>query len=109
MKYLVELDHVNSGEPFTAETSRAFIEGTILPTLARAEQLVKEGRILAGGPAAGRIALRFVAEAETNEQLDQLISSIPLWSVADTRVTPLIEFSDRRNHVQMILQRFAGK
>ncbi len=32
-------------------------------------------------------------------------SSLPLWTVADTRVTSLIEFSDRRAHVQTLLQR----
>ncbi|MCI0534066.1 MAG: muconolactone Delta-isomerase family protein [Verrucomicrobiales bacterium] len=105
MKFLVELDHLKTGQPLTEETARAFIEGVVFPTLARAEQLAKEGRILAGGPVAGRFALRFIAEVESAQQLDQLVASLPLWIVADTRVTPLIEFSDRRAHAQALLQR----
>jgi muconolactone delta-isomerase len=105
MKFLVELDHPKTGQPFTEETARAFIEGIIFPTIARAEQLVEQGRIVAGGPVAGRIALRFIADVETIPQLDQIISSLPLWTVADTRVTPLIDFSDRRAHIQTLLQR----
>ena len=105
MKFLVELDHPKTGQPLTGETARAFIEGVIFPSLARAEQLVKEGRILAGGPVAGRIAVRFIADVESAQQLDQLVTSIPLWTVAETRVTPLIEFSERRAHVQALLER----
>jgi len=105
VKFLVELDHIKTGELFTENTARSFIEGIIFPTIARAEQLVQEGRIIAGGPVAGRIAIRFIAEVETVQQLDQLVSSLPLWTVADTRVTPLIDFSDRRTHIQALLQR----
>ena len=105
MKFLVELDHLKTGQPFTEDTARVFIEGIIFPTLAKAEQLAQQGRIVAGGPVAGRIALRFIADVETTQQLDQLVSSLPLWTVADTRVTPLIEFSDRRAHILALLQR----
>jgi muconolactone delta-isomerase len=105
MKFLVELDHPNTGQPYTEDTARAFIEGIIFPTLAKAEQLAQQGRIVAGGPVAGRIALRFIADVETTQQLDQLVSSLPLWTVADTRVIPLIDFSDRRAHIQTLLQR----
>ncbi len=105
MKFLVEMDHVKTGQPFTEETGRSFIEGIIFPTIARAEELIQEGRIVAGGPVAGRIAIRFIADVETAKQIDQLISSLPLWTVAETKVTPLIEFSDRRAHVQALLQR----
>jgi muconolactone delta-isomerase len=105
MKFLVELDHVKTGQPFTEDAARAFIEGVIFPTIAKAEKLVQEGRIVAGGPVAGRIALRFIAEVETAQQLDQLISTLPLWMVAETRVTPLIDFSQRRAHIQELLER----
>ncbi len=105
MKFLVELDHLKTGQPFTEDTARSFIQGIIFPTLDKAEQLAQQGRIVAGGPVAGRIALRFIADVETAQQLDQLVSSLPLWTVADTSVTPLIDFSDRRSHVQTLLQR----
>jgi muconolactone delta-isomerase len=105
MKFLVEMDHLKTGQPLTEDTARSFVEGIIYPTLAKAEQLAQEGRIAAGGPVAGRIALRFIADVKTPQELDQLVSSLPLWTVADTRVTPLIDFSDRRANVQALLQR----
>jgi muconolactone delta-isomerase len=107
MLFLVELDHVNSGNMVTPESGRAFIENIILPTLARAEQLVAEKKILSGGPVVGRVALRFIIEADSAEHVDRMITSLPVWPVAETRVTPLTTFDERRQHVQKVLERLA--
>jgi hypothetical protein len=104
MKFLVEMDHSKTGPWLNPAETRAFAEQVIFPSLDRAEALVKQGCILAGGPVAGSVALRFIAEVQSAQHLDELISSIPLWSVAYTRVTPLIEFGDRRPHVLAFLQ-----
>ena len=109
MLFLVELDHVKSGMMPTSEASRAFIEEIILPTLERAEHLMAEGKLLAGGPVAGRIALRLVVEADSLQDVDLIITSLPLWRVAETRVTPLISFNERRSHVQALLERLTLK
>ncbi|HVU36102.1 MAG TPA: muconolactone Delta-isomerase family protein [Opitutaceae bacterium] len=101
---MVEIDHPKTGQPLSLEAGRAFIENVILPTLARAEQLAKQGRIIAGGPVAGRIALRFIAEVESPQSLDRLISGLPLWPISDTRVTPLVDFTERRAQVELLLQ-----
>ncbi len=108
MLFLVELDHVKSGVLITPEAGRDFIEQIIFPTLARAEQLVAEKKILAGGLVVGRVALRFVVEADSLKDVDQLVSSLPLWPLAETRVTPLTTFADRRSHVQKLLEGLAS-
>ena len=104
MQFLVELDHVKSGAQMTPEGARSFIEQVIFPTIARAEQLMKEKKIVAGGPVTGRIALRFIAEAESASDVDKLVTSLPLWPLAETRVTPLISFSERHQHAQQLLE-----
>jgi hypothetical protein len=109
MLYLVELDHVRTGPPPTPESGRAFIEQVIFPTLARAEQLVAEKRIVAGGPVAGRIALRLMIEADSADHVDRIVTSLPLWLQAETRVTPLISFAERRSHVEALRSSLAGK
>jgi hypothetical protein len=103
MQFLVELDHVKSGAQLTPESAHAFVEQVIFPTIARAEQLMKEKKIVAGGPVAGQIALRFIAEADSVSQVDQIVTSLPLWPVAETRVTPLLSFGERRDHVQKLM------
>ena len=105
MLFLVELDHVKTGPPPTPESGRAFIEQVIFPTLARAEQLAAEKKIVSGGPVAGRIALRLMIEADSTEQVDRIVTSLPIWTQAETRITPLISFSDRRRHVEALLER----
>jgi hypothetical protein len=104
MLFLVELDHVKSGATLTPEAGRTFIQEVILPTLARAEVLVAEKKIVAGGPVLGRIALRFIVEVASPQEADRVVSSLPLWPLAETRVTPLVELSDRRNSVQVIVE-----
>jgi len=104
MLFLVELDHVKSGSLATPEAGRAFIEQVILPTLARAERLVAEKKILSGGPVVGRVALRLIMEADSSEQVDRLVTSLPIWPLAETRVTPLISFGERREHVKGLLE-----
>lgn len=108
MLFLVELDHVKFGAPSTPEAGRTFIEKVILPTLARAEQLVKERKILSGGPVVGRVALRFIMEAESSEYVDQMITTLPIWPISETHVTPLISFGERGDHVKELLERLAA-
>jgi len=104
MLFLVELDHVKSGLPLPPEAGEDFIEQVILPTLARGEQLVAEKKIVAGGPVLGRIALRFIVEVESPQEVDQLVSSLPIWPLAENRVTSLVGFADRRRSVQTLLE-----
>lgn len=105
MLFLVEIDYARTGPPPTPESGKFFIETFILPTLTKAEELSAQKRIVAGGPVAGRIALHFMVQAESSEEVDAIVSSLPLWSVAETRVTPLISVSERRTHVQKLLER----
>src|SRR5215831_5201444 len=109
MLFLVELDYVRSGPPPAPDAGLAFIEQVILPTIARAEQLVAEKKIVAGGPVVGRIALRLMVEAGSLEEADRLVSGLPLWAVAETRVTPIITLADRRSHVQILRERLEAR
>jgi muconolactone delta-isomerase len=102
--FLVELDHVKSGLPVPSAAGQDFIEQVILPTLARAEKLLAEKKIVAGGPVVGRIALRFIVAADSLPEVDQVVSSLPIWPLAESRVTPLVGFEDRENSVRAILE-----
>jgi hypothetical protein len=108
MLFLVELDRVNPGTVLTPESGRAFIENVIFPTLARSEQLVTDRSILSGGVVLGRVALRFIMEADSSQQVDRMIESLPVWTVAETRVTPLVTFAERRQHLQQLLETLAA-
>lgn len=104
MLFLVELDHVKSGNPLTPEQGRNFIEQVIFPTLARAEKLAAEGKIVGGGAVAGRISLRFIVKADALAEVDGIASSLPIWPLAETRVTPLVSVAERRSSIQSLLR-----
>jgi len=103
MLFLVELDHVRSGAPLSPQAARTFIEEVIFPTISRAEELVDEGKIVCGGPVAGRVALRLMIEAESVGEVDEFVK-VCRRPLAETRVTPLISFGERRRHVQKLLE-----
>jgi muconolactone delta-isomerase len=108
MLFLVELDHVRSGSPLTPEAGREFIERVIFPTLARAEELTAERKILGGGPVVGRVALRFIFEVDSAAEVDRLVTSLAIWPYAETRVTPLLAPRQRRAHVSALLAGLAA-
>ena len=56
MLFLVEVDHVESGNVSSPDAGRGFIEQIIFPTLARLDQLVADKSLVSGGPVAGRVA-----------------------------------------------------
>ncbi len=66
MLFLVELDHVESGNVPSPDAGRGFIEQVIFPTLARLDQLVADKTLVSGGAVAGRVALRLMIEAESS-------------------------------------------
>jgi muconolactone delta-isomerase len=63
-----------------------------------------EGKILAGGPVSGAVALVLIVAAESALELDDLITSLPVWPRMETDVTPLAAFDARR---QTLLSRIA--
>src|SRR5215469_8956961 len=80
----------------------AFIEQLIFPTLDQCKKLQAEGKILAGGPVSGAVALVLIVAAESAMELDDLITSLPVWPRMETEVVPLTTFDARR---QTILSR----
>jgi hypothetical protein len=102
MLFLVELDHVKSGTMLMPEAGREFISRIILPTLAISEELLADKKILAGGPVVGRVSLRFILQVDSLQDVDKVLTNLPIWPHADTRATPLVSFGDRRAQVEAL-------
>lgn len=95
MQYLVQMKVVPEGRPMSAEAGKLFFEEYIHPTLDLCKKLQDEKRILAGGPVSGAIGLALVVQADSAKELDDLITSLPVWPRMETEVTPLTTFGDR--------------
>ena len=68
----------------------------MLPTLVRGEQLAKDGVILAGGPVAGRVALRLIVKVESSAHLRRIADQHSFVGCGRHEVMPLIECSEQR-------------
>jgi muconolactone delta-isomerase len=100
MQYLVKMKLVPQGRPMNAEAGVAFFEELIRPTLELGKKLQDEKKILAGGPVSGAIGFAMIVEAESARELDDLLTSLPIWPRMEVEVTPLTTFDDRALSIQ---------
>jgi hypothetical protein len=93
MKYLV----VASGGPgFTSpEEAVEVLQDIILPSFKVLMDLEKRGIIVVGGLPVGAREFVFIANARSNDELDQLLRKIPMWGELEWEVTALQTFRGR--------------
>ena len=58
-------------------------------------KLEAEGKILAGGVAAGKRAGCFIADVSSNDELNALLQGLPFWGLLKWDITPLQNFGYR--------------
>lgn len=104
MQYLVQLRLRNSASPMSPGDGIEFIDELILPTLDRCKKLQEDKKILAGGPMSGSVALALIVTAGSAQELDDLVTSLPVWPRMETEVIPLTTFDERRHSVLSKLQ-----
>ena len=95
MQYLVQMKLAAYSRPKTPQEGAAFMEGYIFPSLEMCKRLEAERKILAGGPMSGTIGIALIVQAETAQELDELIESLPVWPQMETTVSPLTTFDGR--------------
>ena len=110
MQYLVDMKLAAYGRPTGGpQDGISFIEQFILPSLELCQKLEVEKKILAGGPANGAIRLVMIVNAESAQELDELIESLPIWPQMETTVTPLTNFNGRMVALRPRLERLKAK
>lgn len=102
MNYLVQLKLAD--RPGNPQEGVVFIEQFILPTLELCKKLEAERKIVVGGPLSGAIALSLIVTADSVQELDALITSLPVWPLMETTVTPLTTFDVRMQAVRARLE-----
>jgi muconolactone delta-isomerase len=95
MQYLIQLRRGSSARPTSEKEGIDFIEKFIFPTLEQCKNVQEEKKILAGGPISGAISLVLIVNAESARELDDLITSLPIWPRMETQVIPLTTFDGR--------------
>jgi hypothetical protein len=105
--YLVEMKVMPAANVPTPQEGVAFTERFVLPTLEACERLAAEGHILAGGPTLATLGFSFIARADSPQQLEDLVTALPIWPRSQTTIVPLGSFAARSNNVRQRLA--AGK
>jgi len=105
MPYLVEMKLAASSRPSGgAEEGIACIEQLILPSLEACETLLEGKKIRAGGPAVGAIRLILMVSADSAQELDELVSSLPIWPRMETTMVPLTTCGGRATSLRPTLE-----
>ena len=102
MRYLV----VGSGGPgfASAEEALEVLRNIVLPNFTQLIELERKKKILAGGLPVGDRSFVFIAEAESNDELDKMLRQMPMWGVLDWEVTPLQTFNERAKQEQQAVK-----
>jgi len=81
-----------------------YLEQLILPSLEACETLLEEKKIRAGGPAFGAIRLLLIVSADSAQELDELVSSLPIWPRMETTMVPLTTCGGRATSLRPQLE-----
>jgi hypothetical protein len=94
-RYWVEAEYLDPGPLADPAQQAAISRDKVLPGQEMLAQLEREGRIVAGGAVAGVRKVVFVVEAESNDDLGDLIGKLPIWGINRWTVQPLQTFAKR--------------
>ena len=89
MRYLVTMKTIDTATPSSPDQIIPFMENMVIPNHEALIKLEAEKKILAGGCVAGSRANVLIAEAASNEEIHQLLMSLPMFAMMEVDVTPL--------------------
>jgi muconolactone delta-isomerase len=104
MRFLVTIDGSELGVGMPPERLAQVIEQMVVPSMEQLAQWEQEGRVHGGGYTAARGGV-FIMEADSSEEVDQLVTSLPHWGLVKVDVKPLISTSAMLERAQAMRQR----
>ena len=111
MRFLVTIDGSDVGVGIPPERLAQVMDQMVIPGVEKRAQWEQEGRIHGGGYTAARGGV-FVIDADSSEEVDQLVTSLPHWGLVKVDVKPLISNSallERARGTRQRLQERLGR
>ena len=105
MLFLVKAEYVEVGALMPPEATASYVERAVIPSVEMLAQWEQEGRIRAGGTFPGERAGAFVMEADSAEEVGQLLGSLPFWGQMKWDVRALQSISATVERERGILER----
>jgi len=104
MRFLVTIDGTDVGVGMPPERLGQVLDQMVVPGVEKLAQWEEEGRIHGGGYTAAR-GVAFIIDAESSEEVDQLVTSLPHWGLVKVDVQPLISHSTLLERARAMRQR----
>ncbi len=104
MLFLAKAEHNDVGPLLPPEQIVTYVERVIIPSLEMLTQWEQEGRIRAGGVFPGERAFTFVMEADSAEEVGQLLGSLPFWGQVKWDVRALQSLSSAAERERGIVE-----
>ena len=92
MRFLVTIDGSDVGVGMPPERLVQVVNQMVIPGVEKLAQWEQEGRIHGGGYTAARGNV-FIVDADSSDEVDQLVTSLPHWGLVKVDVKPLISHS----------------
>ncbi len=102
MKFLVIGENVDTGPLLPPDQTADVIERTAVPSLKMLAEMEQQGTIT-GGVFAGERAGCAVVEADSAEELGQLLTSLPFWGLLKWNVRPLQSYMSAAERDQSVV------
>ena len=100
MLYLVTTDHFGGPPPPPDQIDALFdMVGASVEAL---NKLVEEKKIVAGGVPAGQKRHVFIVEADSNDEVTELVQSLPFWIVHQWEIVPLESWSHHLGFIRSV-------
>ena len=104
MQFLVTIDGSDIGVGMPPERLAKVVEHMVTPSLEQLVQWEQEGRVHGGGYTAARGGA-FIMEADSSEEVDHLLTSLPHWGLVKVEVKPLISTGAMLERAEAVSQR----
>jgi muconolactone delta-isomerase len=104
MRFLVTIDGSDLGVGMPPERLGQVLDQMVVPGVEKLAQWEQEGRIHGGGYTAARGGV-FMIDADSSEEVDQLVTSLPHWGLVKVDVKPLISTSTMLERSRAMRQR----
>jgi muconolactone delta-isomerase len=104
MRFLVTIDGSDTGVGMPPERLGQVLEQMIIPGIEQLAQWEQEGRIHGGGYTAARGGV-FMVDADSSDEVDQLVTSLPHWGILKLDLQPLVSASYLVERARAIRQR----
>jgi muconolactone delta-isomerase len=105
MRFLVTIDGSDIGVGMSPERLGQVLDQMVVPGVEKLAQLEQEGRIHGGGYTAARGGV-FMIDADSSDEVDQLVTSLPHWGLVKVDVKPLISTSTMLERSRAMRQRY---